>query len=458
MKKLIRTLVIMTAVFTALIIGFNIGFRKVMDEQLKSFNVTINRINREISDAAAESEASPEKIIADRAEQWKKTYGSSVPESIVFIPLNNSDRVFYAAVDKRCAVCSIYGKDEQLAGFVKYTCSDSIFQRIKLAVNIMLAVCFALLTGAVLFIHFAVFKPFRRLSEYPERLARLRDIQKLPETKSRYFGKYIWGMNMLTDVLAASSHRIHILEGEHQKLVSSIAHGVKTPVANIRLYTDAVRTGLYSDTGIYTLSLHDALPICLSLQRDHALDILHLDIADKIDSNTAKIVSMAAELMTASEATNDGYDFEKSLFPLSELADLIRSEYTDRLALLRIPFTVECEGSPIMESDKFALYRAVSQLLENALKYGDGSGITVKLMKQDEAFCISVRDKGELLSENELPYVFRSYWRGSNAADKSGCGIGLYVVHETAKALGGSVHVRRIEETSEMEFVIFIEQ
>ena len=434
MKKLIRTLVIMTAVFTALIIGFNIGFRKVMDEQLKSFNVTINRINREISDAAAESEASPEKIIADRTEQWKKAYGSSVPESIVFIPLNNSDRVFYAAVDKRCAVCSIYGKDEQLAGFVKYTCSDSIFQRIKLAVNIMLAVCFALLTGAVLFIHFAVFKPFRRLSEYPERLARLRDIQKLPETKSRYFGKYIWGMNMLTDVLAASSHRIHILEGEHQKLVSSIAHGVKTPVANIRLYTDAVRTGLYSDTGMSS------------------------DIADKIDSNTAKIESMAAELMTASEATNDGYDFEKSLFPLSELADLIRSEYTDRMALLRIPFTVECEGSPIMESDKYALYRAVSQLLENALKYGDGSGITVKLMKQDEAFCISVRDKGELLSENELPYVFRSYWRGSNAADKSGCGIGLYVVHETAKALGGSVHVRRIEETSEMEFVIFIEQ
>ena len=434
MKKLIRTLVIMTAVFTALIIGFNIGFRKVMDEQLKSFNVTINRINREISDAAAESEASPEKIIADRTEQWKKAYGSSVPESIVFIPLNNSDRVFYAAVDKRCAVCSIYGKDEQLAGFVKYTCSDSIFQRIKLAVNIMLAVCFALLTGAVLFIHFAVFKPFRRLSEYPERLARLRDIQKLPETKSRYFGKYIWGMNMLTDVLAASSHRIHILEGEHQKLVSSIAHGVKTPVANIRLYTDAVRTGLYSDTGMSS------------------------DIADKIDSNTAKIESMAAELMTASEATNDGYDFEKSLFPLSELADLIRNEYTDRMALLRIPFTVECEGSPIMESDKYALYRAVSQLLENALKYGDGSGITVKLMKQDEAFSISVRDKGELLPENELPYVFRSYWRGSNAADKNGCGIGLYVVHETAKALGGSVHVRRIEETSEMEFVIFIEQ
>ena len=434
MKKVIRILMIITAVFAVLIIGFNIGFGNVMRNQLKSRNVAVNRINQEISDAAAESEASPSEIISERKAEWQSTYGNSAPESIVFIPITSSDSVFYTSVDKRCAVCSIYGKDGKLTGFVQYAYSDDIFQRIKLAVNIMLIVCFALLTGAVLFIHFAVFKPFRRLSDYPERLARLRDIQKLPESKSRYFGKYIWGMNMLTDVLAASSHRIHILEGEHQKLVSSIAHGVKTPVANIRLYTDAVRTGLYSDTGMSS------------------------EIADKIDSNTAKIESMAAELMTASEVTNDGYDIEKSLFPLSELADLIRSEYTDRMALLRIPFTVECEGSPIMESDKYALYRAVSQLLENALKYGDGSGITVKLMKQDEAFSISVRDKGELLPENELPYVFRSYWRGSNAADKSGCGIGLYVVHETAKALGGNAYVRRIDETSEMEFMIYIEQ
>lgn len=433
MKKLIHSLIIIAVVFTALIIGFNSGFSSAVKNQLRSRNVAVNRINREISDAA-ENGASPDETIAERKAEWKKTYGSNTPESIIYIPLNNNGSVFYTAVDRRCAVCSIYGRNNELSGFVQYTYSDSIIKRIRLAVNIMLAVCFALIVGAVLFIHFAVFKPFRRLSDYPERLARLRNIQKLPESRSRYFGKYIWGMNMLSDVLAASSQRIHMLEGQHQKLVSSIAHGVKTPVANIRLYTDAVRTGLYSDKGMTE------------------------DIADKIDSNTAKIESMAAELMTASEVTNDGYDIEKSLFPLSELADLIRSEYTDRIALLRIPFTVKCEGAPIMESDKYALYRAVSQLLENALKYGDGSGISVDMMKQDEAFCISVRDKGGLLPENELPYVFRSYWRGSNAADKSGCGIGLYVVHETAKALGGNAYVRRIDETSEMEFMIYIEQ
>ena len=118
---------------------------------------------------------------------------------------------------------------------------------LRLCVNIFLTAGFVLAVTFLAGTYIKIVMPFRRLSEYPEKLARLRNIQKLPESKSRFFGKYVWGMNMLTDVLSASSKRIECLEGEHQRLVTSIAHGVKTPVANIRLYSDALRTGLYSD-------------------------------------------------------------------------------------------------------------------------------------------------------------------------------------------------------------------
>ena len=148
---------------------------------------------------------------------------------------------------------------------------------------------------------------------------------------------------------------------------------------------------------------------------------------------------------------------EISRFPVKELAELISSEYKDRMAIKRIPFTVKCDTDSVMESDKYALYRSVSQILENAVKYGDGSGITVEIIRQDEGFGISVRDKGGLLPENEIPYVFRSYWRGSNAANAEGSGIGLYSVHETVRALGGSVLARRLEDTNEMEFVLYID-
>lgn len=434
MNKIIRILFISAALFFTVIISFNIAFTKIHDKQLINKNIVVNRINNSINKIILESNETPEKIIADNRELWNRTYGKNAPESIIFISLSeNNDSSFYSSGDEKFTVCSIYNKYGELSGFVEYKFKDTSFSLLRICVNIFLSAGFIIFASFLTYIYIKILIPFRNLSEYPEKLAHLRDIQKLPESKSRFFGKYIWGMNMLTDVLAASNQRIHVLEGEHQKLVTSIAHGVKTPVANIRLYTDAVRTGLYADSSST------------------------LEIADKIDRNAEKIQTLAEELMSASNASLDGYDIEISTFYLNELADLIRSEYTDRMYLLHIPFEIECKGSPVMESDKYALYRAISQLLENALKYGNGEGIKIQMMKQDEGFSISVRNKGKLLPESEIPYIFRSYWRGSNAANINGNGIGLYVVSETAKSLGGSIYARRIEENSEMEFILFFE-
>lgn len=433
MKRFLSVFLIFTLVFVAVATGFNIICRRLSEKRVTSCNVAVNRINSEITAAYDGKAESCEEFISKHMQGWEKTYGKDAPDSISFIAADEKSGVFRSAAGKNSAVCAVYDSKGDVCGFVEYTYNERVFPEILWLVNGLMVLCYLLMIAVLSYVSFAILKPFRKFSEYPEKLARLRDIQKLPESKSRYFGRYIWGMNMLSDVLAAGGKRINTLEGEHQKLVTSIAHGVKTPLANIKLYTDAVRTGLYSDKGMTE------------------------DIADKIDFNAEKIEAMAEELMAASNSSLGGYDIETERFPVNELADLIREEFSDRMALKRIPFNVECTTQAIMESDKYALFRAVSQLLENAVKYGDGSGIHVNIMRQDDGFSISVKDRGVLLPENEIPYVFRSYWRGSNAADVEGSGIGLYVVHETVKALGGSVHARIIDETSEMEFVIYIE-
>lgn len=432
MKKIM--IIMVTILMTAAAV-LNIGGRKLLSQQLSRRNTTVNRINNEITKLMTNESSNAESIISNRIDSWRTKYGMDCPDNISYIPvMRNSDEVFCAPVEKNTAMCVLYSKEGDITGFIQYSYNEETIGRIIFLGNIMLLLFFLIILIFALYIWFAVILPFRRLSEYPERLARLRDIQKLPESRSRYFGRYVWGMNMLSDVLASSSKRINELEGQRQKLVSSIAHGVKTPVANIRLYTDAVRTGLYSD--------------------DHEMT---LEIADKIDSNTLKIDALAAELLSSSVSSAAESDIEISRFSVKELADLVRNEYTDRMNMKRIPFAVECSTEAVMESDKYALYRAISQILENAVKYGDGRWIKVMFMKQDDGFTISVRNSGELLPEKELPYIFRSYWRGSNAADKDGSGIGMYVVNETAKALGGRAYARRLEETSEMEFVIYIE-
>lgn len=432
MKRLIISLLLIAVVFGASAAVFDILCIKAEDEKLSSRNVAVNRINDELGKILGESGASPDEVISAHMDGWRRDYGSSAPDEIRFISLDGGG-TFRASIDTPEAVCSLYSSGNELMGFAEYRYDDNGIGTDLIVVNTAFAAAFLLIAAIIIYIWLKILRPFKSLTDYPERLARLRDIQKLPESRSRYFGKYIWGMNMLSDVLTAGNKRIHALEGEHQKLVTTIAHGVKTPVANIRLYTDAARTGLYSGQGM--------------TER----------IADSIDRNAAKIEKMAAELMEASAASCGGYEIELSRFGIDELAELVRSEYKDRMTLKRIPFTVECNTGAVIESDKYALYRAVSQMLENAVKYGDGGGIKVTFMMQDSCFSISVRNRGELLPENELPYVFRSYWRGSNAAAE-GSGIGLYAVHETVRALGGSVHARRLEESSEMEFVISIDQ
>ena len=88
--------------------------------------------------------------------------------------------------------------------------------------------------------------------------------------------------------------------------------------------------------------------------------------------------------------------------------------------------------------------------MENAIKYGDGTGITMKLYRQDDMTFISIRNNGATLSEREIPFVFNCYWRGSNSDGKEGSGIGLYEVRSIIRTLGGDVMMKVEDNTTEV--------
>lgn len=386
--------------------------------------MTINRINAEI--AAAETD--PAETIGERFEAWRETY-PDCPGSIEFIPLEqDSGRVFAGKSGSGMTVC-LLRQNGRLTGAVQYGSEAKPDSAVMIAATAALSLCFLLTAAFAVYVFRRVIKPFRELSEYPERLARTQTPCRLPESRSRYFGKYIWGMNILADRLDSDRRRISRLEYERQTLLASIAHGVKTPVANIRLYASAIMTRLYP------------------AENDP-------EIAGKIDANAEKIGKIAAEMLETASNSVSSYEPVLKPFMLNELRDMTEKEFSDRMKIARVPLTFITEEDQLVNSDRDGLFRVISQLIENALKYGDGGGISVELRPQDDGICIVVRNKGELLPERELPYIFRSYWRGSNASDKDGSGIGLYAAHEIVKKLGGTILARRLEESSEMEFII----
>ena len=462
-KKFKEQLVILVLFFGIIIIGFNLGYHAVTEQQTRERNVVVNRLNHELetllenqaveeqngqdTDYYRDTELSEDgrlqiitNFIENKMDEWRLAYGTLCPAEAVWIPARKEDSAgIVASSGKDGIICALYSSSGEIYGFVDYR-YEAGGDGVILLVNGILVLCFGLMIGYLIFVYKKILEPFHALSEYPERLARLRTVEKLPESKSRFFGKYIWGMNMLCDQLALDREKLARAEYERQTLLASIAHGVKTPVANIRLYAAAIKEGLYEE--------HD---------RKDRKENINLQIADKIDANAVKIETLTAELLETSATAIRDYEPEIEAFYMKELEELLQKEYSDRLRLSRIPYQIICEGNPMLISDKWGLFRVLSQLLENAIKYGDGTGIVVTLLKREDGFYFSVRNKGELLPEQELPFIFRSYWRGSNAEGKKGSGIGLYTASEIMKSLGGSVNARRLEASSEMEFVVYLE-
>ena len=110
----------------------------------------------------------------------------------------------------------------------------------------------------------------------------------------------------------------------------------------------------------------------------------------------------------------------------------------------------------MIKSDKDGICRILSQLMENAIKYGNGDGINVRISKDEEGYLISVKNKGKVVPNKELPFLFNSFYRGSNSEGIPGSGIGLFESYEITRKLNGDIYARSDAENSEMEFAVYL--
>ena len=428
MKRLVISLAAVTLLFLSLALLWLFAVPKLTLSRINARSVTVNRLNSVLENEISEGKE-PEASVAELL----TLHETQMPDEIKFLSGKDTEgSVFSASGGGGNMICPVH-KDEEIIGFAVYTYSDPLKHISDVLVLSVLAFCWLAASVFLIFIYLNILKPFVRLSEYPERIAKMPDTDKLPETRNRRFGKFIWSMNMLRDVLINERNRSERLEGQRRTLLASVAHGVKTPVTNIRLYAEAIKTGLYSENG-----------------SDNAA------LAEKIDRNAEKIQSLVKELIETSASAASSYTPEITSFYISEMAKIISGEYTERMNISHIPFDVECRSEHIMNSDLYGLVRIVSQLIENAVKYGNGEGIKVSIESDPDGVCISVCNKGELLPEEELLFIFDSFRRGSNSHDVEGSGIGLFTARTIASALGGSVAARRLEDSGEMEFTVYI--
>ena len=92
--------------------------------------------------------------------------------------------------------------------------------------------------------------------------------------------------------------------------------------------------------------------------------------------------------------------------------------------------------------DREELERAIENLIENGLMHGPARGVvTVSLRREQERALLSVSDEGPGPAPENRDRLFERFWRGADAAERPGSGLGLSIVAAIVERHGGKVSV-----------------
>ena len=108
---------------------------------------------------------------------------------------------------------------------------------------------------------------------------------------------------------------------------------------------------------------------------------------------------------------------------------------------LEYPNMVLLEPVPeaVLAADEKRLAQVLENLLNNAKKYAAGSKVTVKAEIKDERYEISVRDYGQGVLPEEMPFILDKFYRGRNVGDRPGSGLGLYITNYLMERMHGGL-------------------
>lgn len=218
-------------------------------------------------------------------------------------------------------------------------------------------------------------------------------------------------------------------EETNKQLMTSLSHDVRTPLTTLIGYLDAAQKGIvageereeYIETA--RLRAHD--------MKDY-VDVLFEWF--KLNSNE--------ETFTIREV---------------ELAELTRNLLKDWIPIFessRLDFDIDIPEKRIeVDLDTDAYSRILNNLIQNVVSHSRAAHIKIKVSLLTDDVMISVADDGQGISKQDLPHVFERLYKCDTARSEKGSGLGLSIVQQLVKKMGGSISVQS-EPYQRTEFIV----
>jgi signal transduction histidine kinase len=226
------------------------------------------------------------------------------------------------------------------------------------------------------------------------------------------FGRLVKSFNRMVEELEHADQ-------QRRNLTADVAHELRTPLHIIQGNLEGVLDGVYEPTSEHINATLD---------------------------ETRTLARLVDDLRTLSLAEAGQLPLTREPVDVAELLADVSTSFSGQAEVAGIVLRVEIEGElPTIVGDVGRLDQVLSNLMANALRYTPGGGaVTLLAQPTDGGVRIVMRDTGQGIPAEDLPYVFDRFWRGDRSrshAGGAGSGLGLAIARQLVQAHGGRIGV-----------------
>jgi signal transduction histidine kinase len=227
----------------------------------------------------------------------------------------------------------------------------------------------------------------------------------------------------LNGVMEDNQVKIALLtkSGEANKqILTSLSHDVRTPLASLLGYLEALSKGLQSDKE----------------------EKEYISVAYRKANDLKSLVDMLFEWFKLN-SNEQQYFFETA--DINEATREILIEWLPVFEQSPVVLAANINDDDLMVSfDKTAYKRILNNLIQNALKHGNCTQILITVKSGSDNVLVKVANNGHTIPSGQLPYVFERLYKGDTARSDKGSGLGLSITKELVTAQHGEISVSSI--------------
>ncbi len=312
----------------------------------------------------------------------------------------------------------IYDSDNEFAGVVLITESAEYIEN-NLNYYRSVAITFSLILTLVI-LAFAFF--------VSEKCARpMKNVKTAIDNMTKGFGDPELRVNSTTETMDISESfnrfnaQMKLLDESRQEFVSNVSHELKTPLTSMKVLAESI------------ISMGEGAPI--EMYQEFMTDIVgEVDRETKIVNDLLSLVKM------------DKTDVVLDITPINmnELIELIMKRLKPIAEKQEIEMVLESFRPVTVEVDEVKISLAISNLIENGIKYNNPGGFVHVSLNADHKYCyIRIEDSGLGIPEESLDHIFERFYRAdkSHSREIGGTGLGLAITKNSIQLHHGEIKV-----------------